>query len=597
MWKGLLTLLALAVIFIVIVKLLERRHARKALQPKPRPAPREESEREDADDSDSEQESAPAYARLPALVQRLVQGTATEAKEAAQQLLMSGPRALDALLPVFQEVERARGEHASAVVARRVESTLAAFGPSAIRPCLDLMVEEKGSFEIYRGLRAIVLDVGEGAARPIVDAMPKLTDEGLYVRATLLLRALGPEVISPLMRTIEGGDARAREIAVDVLLDVATSHATAVRERLREAFLGAKKGVLAAADVRLALLLALRRLGPMLAYAERAPVVAATRDPDPRVRREAWLLIAALPAATPPEAVPELSAMVDAAPIEGDGSVAAAQVYAHVAWGRNVAGAVTTEPRVLLALAAERARRGEALAMTELDAALGDGALDTRREAAEALAFVGTEEAGRLLAKGLLQTPAPLIGAVAFALGRTPPQAASAALFDLWEDRLGNAVRRGIVAQGAASVPKLLEYISRRSPRLMESAAFALGELGAAARGPLREQLQQCRAADPALFAAEIAFEVQGPSATAELLPLLDAEAAHVRESAALIIAQAGDPSATEPLLEHLGKLADRGPILDFVRRGGADVHARALRFLEAHPAHPDAEAIREAAT
>ena len=601
MWKGLLTLLALAVVFVVILKLLERRHARKALEQKPAPK-QDDALTESTAEREDDEDEAPGYARLPALIDRLVHGSAQEAKEAAQQVLLFGPGALSALMPIFHQAETTRREHSSAVVARRVEDTLAAFGPAAIRPCLELMATEKGSFEVYRGVRAVMIGIGEGAARPIVDAMPRLAEEGLYVRATLLLRALGPGVVSPLMRTIEGGDARAREVAQEVLVDVALSHAAAVRGRVREAFLGASeghqgpKGVLASADVRLALLLALERLGGAVAYAERAALLAATRDGERRVRREAWRLVSQMRAHTPESGTAELLAMVQAAPIDSEGLVAAAQVYAHAAWGLPVAGAVTTDARVALALGGERARRGDATALLELEQALANGALETRREAAEALAFAGTEEAGRILAKGLLQTPPQLIAAVAHALGRTPPQAASASLFDLWEDRLSNAVRRGVVAQGAASIPKLLDYVARRTPRLMEGAAFALGELGADARAPLLAMFRECRAADPALFAMEIAFEAQGADAVPDLLPLLDAEAPHVRESAARILAQAGDPAAIDPLLAHLTQLADRSPVLDFVKRGGPDVHARALRFLEENPAHPDADAIREAA-
>lgn len=588
MWKALLILLALAVVFFVLLRLLEKWSQRGKVAA---PRPRREVEGEREENADSDEPEVSAEGRIDELVGLLARGDATVAQEAGQKLLLIGPRAIDAMMPFFLEAQRNRREHEPAVVARRFEDTLAAFGPVAIRPCLNLMSVEKGSFEVFRGVRSVLAGIGEGAARPIIDAMSWLSEEGLYVRALVLLRSLGPGATSPLLRAIESAEGRAREIGGDLLLDFARFYPEAIRSRAQEAFLGAGKGVLASPEVRQALLAALRRAG--LQSADLPLIGAATSDVDPRVRREAWLLVPQTPRA--------MESLPAGVPFDGEPSAAAAQLYA-LAWaGRPTPPeALVAGGRVGVALAGVRARAaagadGAAEAYAELEKALLEGPLESRREAAHALAFAGGEEAGRILSRGLLQTPVPILGTVAVALGRTHAQAASASLFDLWEERGGNAVRRGVAALGVAAVPLLMEYVARRNPRLMESAALVLGELGAVARAPILALFRDCRAEDPALFAVELALEVQGAEAVADLLPFLSSDVDHLRETAAWVLSRIGGPEVTGALLAQLSRLEDRYPVLDFVKRGGDEVKAATRQFLEANPEHADAEALRQA--
>src|SRR5205823_8055529 len=109
---------------------------------------------------------------------------------------------------------------------------------------------------------------------------------------------------------------------------------------------------------------------------------------------------------------------------------------------------------------------------------------------------------------------------------------------------------------------------SRRNPRLMEPAALALGELGAAARAPLLALLQEAHPGDPALFAAEVALECQGEEAVPDVLRLLEGGRPHLVEVAVWVLSQGQDARAAEPLLARLGEMADRYPVLDYVRRG-----------------------------
>jgi hypothetical protein len=577
MWKVLLLLLALGVVFIILLRVLERWSG----QAKPaRPKRELEDEAEDAPSGEERLDE-----RIEELVAEVSGPDAERARESASKLLMIGPGVLSRMLAEFLRTERGRRQHEMAVVARRFEDTLTAFGPVAIRPCLELMVAEKGSFEAYRGIRTVLTGIGEAAARPVVDAVPWLSEEGLYARAVFLLEALGPGAASAILRAVETSDGRAREIASDLLLDFARFHPESVRVRFAQAFTAstARRGVAAAPEVRATLLAALRRVGVLPADA--AFLGAALRDEDPRVRRQAWLAVAEAADAGP---VAEL-------PPDPDPAAAAAQIYARDRLGLPPA-AVEGAGQVAVAQAGVRARAGDAAALADLDRALLEGPLESRQEAAQALAHAGGEEAGRILARGLVQTPVPILAVVAQALGHTRSQAAVGPLFDLWEERGGNAVRRAITALGEAAVPKLLEYVSRRNPRLMEPAALALGDLGVAARRPLLDLLRECRPEDPALFAVELSLQAQGPAAVEDILPLLDAPAAHVVEVAVWILAQIGDPRAAEPLFRHLDRVEDRYPVIDFVRRGPEDVRAAARHFLEANPDHPDAEVLRQAA-
>jgi HEAT repeat protein len=581
MWKVLLLLLALGVVFVILLKVLERWSGQAKF------SPRQRREIKEGEFGEERSQEAELEDRVDSLIADLTGPDTARAEQAAAKLQMMGPKVLGRLEVELLRTERGRRQHELAVVARRLEDTLASFGPAAIRTCLNALSTDKGSFEVFRGVRVVLTAIGEGAARPVLDAIPWLSEEGLYVRALLLLKALGPGATSALLRGIESSDGRARELCVDLLLDYARFFPAAIHERVRDAFVPAspsRRGIAASAEVRQALLLALGRVG---IEAEDLPAVAkALLDEDGRVRREAWMLL-------PP--VPEAAERVTGLGLDSDPNVAAAQIYALDRMGLPLPPGELAG-QVAVARAGVRARQGDEAAFAELDRSLTEGPLESRREAAEALAYADGEIAGRILARGLLQTPVPVLATVALALGRTRSQAAVGPLFDLWEERGGNAIRRGIARLGDLAVPKLLEYVSRRNPRLMEPAALVLGEQGAASRGPLLSLLRECHPDDPALFAVEIALEVQGKEAVDDLLVLLDHERVHVREVAAWVLGQIGDLRAVEPLLAHIDRLEDRYPVLDFVRHGPAEVRAAARRFIEQHPDHPDIEALRQAA-
>jgi hypothetical protein len=591
MLKAILILLALAVVFVVLLRLLERR-SRSKLQGRDEDARLERSDDEEDRDESERGEPSSADERFESLVAALTRGGDEEAAQASQKLLMVGPRAVSFLLPAFTQNERKRRNRERAVVARRIEETLAAFGPSVVRPCLELLVEEKANFELFRGVRCVLANVGEAAARPLIDSLPWLLDEGLYVRAMLLMRSIGPTALSPLLRVIEGGEARVREVSLDLLLDWARFFPEVVGARAVDAFKKERRGMLAAPEVRHALLLALRRTG---AAGQRIPVLlAATTDEDPRVRREAWLLCAE--AITAGVGASDIRAAIDrAAPsLDREDAVAASQIYALGAIGCAIHAQVSG--RAAIALAALRAKAGDSSAHALLESALVEGPLEERREAARALAFVGDEDAGRTLGRALLQTPVPILGSVVAALGSTRTPAAAAALFDLWEERLGNTIRRGITALGPAATSKLLEFVARRNPRLMEPAALVLGELGPAARDAIVTLLRDAGPDDPALFAAEIALEVHGAEATADLIALLATNAPHQREVAIWVLSHVGGVEAADALLGQLEHWDDPYPILDYVRRGPAETRARARSFAAGHPNLPDRAALEAAA-
>ena len=577
MWKVLLLILALGIVFVILLRLLERWSGQAKAAARPR---REEDEASEEPRTGEEQFEE----RVEELLQQMTGQDGDRAREAASKLLMIGPRVIERLMPQLLLAERERGDHEAAVVARRFEETLMGFGPAVIRPCLELLVREKGSFEVLRGVRTIVGGIGEAAARPLVEHAPWLSEEGLYVRVLLLLKGLGPGALSAPLRGIEGGDGRTRELGLDLLFDLARFFPDAIRERARLAAApGARQGLTASPEVRQGLLRALRRVG--VTAGDLTALRAMAEDEDPRVRREAWLALGNHP---------EASALVAGLPADQDPHAAAGQSYALHRLGLPLT-ADDRPGQVAVAHSGLRARDGDEGALRMLEGALLEGPLEARREAADALCYAGGEEAGRILARGLSQTPVPILGIVAQALGGTRAAAAVGALFDLWEERGGNAVRRAITALGEAAVPKLMEYVSRRNPRLMEPAGLVLGELGAPARTALLALARECRSEDPALFAVEVALECQGAEAVEEVLPLLAVEERHLVDVGVWVLAQIGDPRAAEPLLNALERIGDRYPVLDFVRRGPDEVRGVARRFLEAHPDHPDAEALRQA--
>jgi HEAT repeat protein len=577
MWKVLLLLLVLGVVFVILLRLLERWSGQAKAVARPR---REEEEISDETRTGEEQFKE----RVEELVQEMTGPDADRAREAASKLLMMGPHVIEQLMPRLLLAERERGDHEAAVVARRFEETLTAFGPIVVRPCLDLLAQEKGSFEVLRGVRGIVAGIGEAAARPLVENTPWLSEEGLYVRALLMLKSLGSGVLSAVLRGVEGGEGRTRELALDLLLDLARFFPGAIRERVRQAGdPGSRRGLAASAEVRQGLLRSLRRIG--VTSDELTALRRMVEDEDPRVRREAWLSLGEHP---------EGSHLVAGVPTDPDPHAAAGQSYALHRLGLPLPP--DDRPgQVAVARAGLLARQGDEGALRTLEGALLEGPLEARREASVALSYAGGEEAGRILARGLSQTPVPILAAVAQALGATRAAAAVGPLFDLWEERGGNAIRRAVAALGEAAVPKLMEYVSRRNPRLMEPAGLVLGELGAPARAALLALAREVHPEDPALFAVEVGLECQGAEGVEDVLPLLAAEEQHLVDLAVWVLAQIGDPRAAEPLFCTLERVGDRYPILDFLRRGSDEVGAVARRFLEAHPDHPEAEALQQA--
>jgi HEAT repeat protein len=577
MWKVLLLLLALGIVFVILLRVLERWSGQAKAVARPR---REEEESSEEPRTGEEQFEG----RVEELVQAMTGPDGDRAREAAAKLLMIGPHVIERLMPHLLLAERERGDHEAAVVARRFEETLMGFGPAVIRPCLELLAREKGSFEVLRGVRTIVGGIGEAAARPLVEHTPWLSEEGLYVRVLLLIKGLGPGALSAVLRAVEGGDGRTRELGLDLLLDLARFFPYAIRERAQQAAgPGARRGLAASPEVRQGLLRGLRGIGATTG--ELAALRVLIGDEDPRVRREAWLALGDHP---------EASALAAGLPADEDPHAAAGQSYALHRLGLQLP-ADDRQGQVAVARTGLRARDGDEGALRILEGALLAGPLEARREAALALSYAGGEEAGRILARGLSQTPVPILGVVAQALGGTRAAAAVGALFDLWEERGGNAVRRAITALGEVAVPNLMEYVSRRNPRLMEPAGLVLGELGAPARTALLVLARECRPEDPALFAVEVALECQGAGAVEDVLPLLEAEGRHLVDVGVWVLSQIGDPRAVEPLLDALERVGDRYPVLDFVRRGSEEVRGVARRFLEAHPDHPDAEALRQA--
>ena len=568
-----LILLIVGITLVFLVKVLERRH--KKLK----------SEREGASEIPERHDSLVGHARefrTDDLLFQLEQADEEAADAAMRKLLSLGAPALEFILPAFRDTQIRREEETSILMARRLASLLADFGRPSIRPCLDLLIEEKGLFEIYYGVRDVFSLMGESAALPLVERIDDIIAEGLYTRSVFLFQAAGPNAVGPVLRFLDNASADKQISVIALLRDLAPLQPAPFLDRARQYWTGGRMppqtGLGAMIRARQAIIGAVRSINPP----DAADIyMGALRDNAPLVRIEAVGGLSDL--GTRGQALRTMLNDPDS------------DIIRHAIYGLSLAGDkealsgytpdLTTPLGCAITGALARFESGpgrEALAQV-----LEQGCLELQKEAAYALGIAGGRQSVKILVAAMDKIPLPLRRDVGAALGQCDVDEAVNPIFSIWEEFGGFEMRRAIQRLGRRSTSALAGIIHRRSPFLMEHASYALGTLHESSPTALGEILDSCEADDPALMAVEMVLETGGTELIPYALTLLDRPQPHQVQAVVRALSFVGSEDVADALMEKSDAINDPMPLYDYLLALPAPRRDKIDAFIIGNPKRP----------